>query len=406
MFFKKVAMFSAFRHRNYRLYWAGMMASVAGYQVMLFAELWLAYQLTNSPLYLGFVGGASAVGMIGFTMFGGVIADRIDRRRFIMFTQLGIGVLNAVLATLIITGVVNIWFLLIIAFLVGILVAFDSPARQALVPHLLGDRKDLTSAIAMTSLIWQSTRIVGPVFAAFLLNIWGVHWCFIFVAAASIGMVLAVYMINIHEQVHGPSLGLWLSLKEGINYVLKSRVFSTMIGITFLNSAFGMSYIYLMPVFASEILKVGPEGFGFLMASTGVGSLIGVLTAASLGKFRYKGWLFLSGSFLFGLFLILFANSTMLTTSLILVTFAGAFNYIYMVTVHTLLQPLVPDELRGRVLGIYSLVWSLHSLGSLLSGTIAEYSSTPLAISLGGAVVSTFTLFIIIASSSTRGLKG
>ncbi|MDZ4247580.1 MAG: MFS transporter, partial [Dehalococcoidia bacterium] len=302
-------MFSAFRYPNYRLYWAGMIATVTGSNIMLFAQLWLAYELTRSPLYLGFVGGATAVGSLGFTLFGGVVADRIDRRRLVMITQFSTGVLNLFLAILVVTGMVNIWHILIIAFLIGSVSAFDSPTRAAIVPHLLGDRKDLMSAIAMTSLIWQSMRIVGPVFAAFLLRLGGAELCFFFTAFAYIGMVLAIYKIKIPNNVGGPKLGLWNSLREGIDYVVKSPIFSTMVGITLLNSVFGMSYVYLMPVFASDILKVGPEGLGFLMSAIGVGSFTGVFTAASLGKLKRKGWLVLTCSFLFGVFLILFATS-------------------------------------------------------------------------------------------------
>ncbi|MDP2720290.1 MAG: MFS transporter [Dehalococcoidia bacterium] len=398
-------MFSAFRYPNYRLYWAGMIATVTGSNIMLFAQLWLAYELTRSPLYLGFVGGATAVGSLGFTLFGGVVADRIDRRRLVMITQFSTGVLNLFLAILVVTGMVNIWHILIIAFLIGSVSAFDSPTRAAIVPHLLGDRKDLMSAIAMTSLIWQSMRIVGPVFAAFLLRLGGAELCFFFTAFAYIGMVLAIYKIKIPNNVGGPKLGLWNSLREGIDYVVKSPIFSTMVGITLLNSVFGMSYVYLMPVFASDILKVGPEGLGFLMSAIGVGSFTGVFTAASLGKLKRKGWLVLTCSFLFGVFLILFATSKIYSLSLVLLVFTAASSYIYMVTVQTMLQTLVADELRGRVMGIYSLVYSLQPLGSLLSGTIGEYSSVPLAITIGGSIVSAFALFVVIASSSVRKLR-
>ncbi|MBI4333627.1 MAG: MFS transporter [Chloroflexi bacterium] len=398
-------MFGAFRNRNYRLYWLGMIGSVTGHQIQLFATLWLVYQMTDSPLYLGLAGGATAAGNLGFTLIGGVMADRVDQRRLIMSTQLGHGLLNFIIGTLALTGVLSVWHILAIAFVNGVVSAFDSPARASVVPRLLEDRKDLMSAIAMSSLIWQSTRIFGPVLAAFLLRA-GAVLCFYVNAAGFFAMVAAIYPLKLPTRAAPTtSLGLWSSLAEGVNYVRRSSLFSTLVGITLLNSLFGMSYVYMMPVFARDILQAGTQGFGWLMAAMGTGALIGVLGTSSLGGFKHKGALFLTGSIFFGAFLILFSRSTVLYLSLILVVLTAMSNYLYMVTVQTLMQALVSDEIRGRVMSIYSLVFSLQPLGSLISGAIAQYYGAPLAVSLGGAVVCAFSVFILLASPATRKLK-
>lgn len=404
-FIQKITGLSAFRHRNYRLYWLGMLGAVSGWQVVLFANLWLVYHLTGSPLQLGLVGGASAVGNLAFTLYGGVIADRVDRRRVVMATQFGNLLLNLVLGTLTLTGRVEVWHVQAAALAAGALSAFDVPARQALIPHLLGDRKDLTSAIAGTSIIWQSTRILGPVFAAFLINFKGPVLCYYFNVVAYGGMVLAVHYISVlHEAGRSPA-SVWESIRQGLSYIFSSGVFTTMIGTTLLNSVFGMAYIYLLPAFAEDILKVGTEGYGFIMSASGVGAMVGALSAASLGKFKHKGWLFLAASFLFGVFLILFAWSRIYALTLALAVLAATFNYLYMVTVQTMLQAAISDEVRGRVMGIYALAWSMQPLGSLLAGTVAEFYGVPVAVALGGAVVSGFSLFILLFAPTVRRLR-
>ncbi|MBI2933989.1 MAG: MFS transporter [Chloroflexi bacterium] len=401
---KDLPMLAAFQYRNYRLYWTGMVAYVAGNQIHLFASLWLVYELTGSPLYLGLVGGANAAGTLGFSLVGGVVADRVDRPKFVVLTQLCNGVLNFVLATLALTGLVNIWHLLIISFLSGVVSAFDSPARQAMIPYLIEDRKHLMSAIAMSSVIWQSTRIFGPVLAAMLLKIGGIAVLFYVNSAAYILMVAAIYFIRIPRELPRAGQSLWRSLTQGIDYVRKSSIFATLMGATLLNSLFGMSYVYLMPVFAGDVFKMGSEGFAFLMSSVGAGSLIGVLSSSAMGGIKHKGRLFLSGSIFFGVFLMLFSQSGLLYVSMGFALLASMSNYFYMVTVQTLLQALVPDELRGRVMSIYALVFSLQPMGSLIAGAVAQYYGAPFSVFIGGAVVSAFSIFILLASPATRRL--
>ncbi len=401
---KNLPMFAAFRHHNFRLYWVGMLASVFGNQVQLFATLWLVYELTGSPMYVGLVGGATAAGTLGFSLFGGVTADRVNRRRFIMCTQLGNGVLNLALGTLALTNLITVWHILAIVFLGGIISAFDSPTRQSMIPHLLDDRKDLMSAIAMASIVWQSTRIFGPVVAALILSKGGIVMCFYVNAAAYILMVLAIYSLRVPAETHEPARNLWTSLTQGINFVRKSSIFSTLVGATLLNSLFGMSYVYLMPVFSGEVLRGGAQGFAYLMASVGTGALLGVLFSSAMGGIRRKGRLFLSGSVLFGAFLMLFALSRQLYLSMAFAVMAAWSNYFYMVTVQMLLQSLVPEELRGRVMSIYALVFSLQPLGSMIGGAIAQYYGVSAAVFVGGAVVSGFAIFIMVASPATRKL--
>lgn len=404
--FKKVTILNALRHRNYRLYWVGLMVAISGHQVQSFVQLWLVYELTHSPFYLGLVGGVSAVSSITFTLFGGVIADRVDRRRLLMFTQTCAGALALVLGTLALTGLLTVWHILIIAALQGIVGAFDSPVRHALLPHLIDDRKDLVNAIAMVSVAWQATRIIGPALAGVLIGVIGAAWCVYFTAIAFFTMVIVVSQIKLREgAVPKETLSLWGSFRQGFDHVRGNTLVSSLIGMTFLNSVFGFSFVYLMPVFAGDILKAGSEGYGFLMASLGVGGLIGIAAAASMGSMERKGWLLLVGSALFGILLMFFAFSTNYPLSLVLIALSSIANYIYMIMVQTLLQSFVPDELRGRVMAIYSLTWSLQPLGALQSGAVAEFWGAPVAVALGGLVVTAFALFMLVASPKVRDVR-
>lgn len=403
---KSMAIFSALRHRNYRLYWIGLMVAITGYQVQSFVQLWLVYELTRSPFYLGLVGGASAASTITFTLFGGVLADRVDRRRLLMLTQTCSGVLTLILATLAITNVLTVWHILVIAALQGIVGAFDSPVRHALLPHLIDDRKDLMNAVAMVSVVWQSTRIIGPALAGVLISVIGAAWCLYFAAFAFFTMTIVLSRIKLGEgTVPKESLSLWNSFQQGFDYVRHSSLIASLIGMTFLNSVFGLSFIYLMPIFAGDILKVGSGGYGFLMASLGVGGLVGIAATANMGGVKGKGWLLLIGSALFGILLVLFAFSRVYSLSLVLIALASIANYIYMITVQTLLQIIVPDQLRGRVMGIYSMTWSLQPLGSVQSGAIAELLGAPVAVAIGGLVVTAFALFMMAASPVVRKVR-
>jgi MFS family permease len=396
---RRLQTFSALRHRNFRLYWFGMLVAIIGYQIQMLAVGWLVYQLTNSPAMLGAVSLTQAIPTIGLTLFGGVVADRMDRRRLLLATQTINGLLLFVLATLVATGTVQLWHIFAVAFGLGVVNAFDQPARLALVPHLV-PREDLMNAIAMGSVIWQSARIVGPSIAGLLIAASGIAACFYVTAFGFLVMVAAVWAVRV-PPVTPPADGrsAFQNLREGVAYVVKTPIFSTLIALTFFNSIFGMSYWSMMPVFARDLLDVGSRGYGFLAGASGVGALLGTLIVASLGNTRKKGWLMLGGAAAFGSFVFLFAISRVYPISLSLIFFMGAVNSIYMTTVNTLLQSLVPDALRGRVMSIYSLTYSLVPFGAFLAGGIAgtfadEAAGASFAVALGGLMVVLAAAFV------------
>jgi MFS family permease len=394
------------RNRNFRIYWVGLLVAIMGWQMLTFTQLWLVYELTNSTVYLGLAGGVNGAANICLSVFGGVFADRLDRRRLIIVTQSSMAILAFVLATLTITHLVNVWHVLIIAALTGATQAFDNPARQALLPQLIDDPKDLGNAVALASSVWSSTRIIGPALAGVLIAFAGPAVCFFITSVAYGVMVLSLTRLRVGRiAVPGTRSGLLSDFKEGWSYVLNNSIFFNLVAMTFLNGVFGLSFVYLLPVFAKDILAVGPSGYGFLMTASGIGAIFGVMTIATIANRGYRGWILLIGSCLFGTLLVMFSFSRWYPSSLGLIALMGFFNQLYMTNVLTLFQVLVPDKLRGRVMGIRSLAWSLMPLGGLQAGLVASVVGAPLALAIGGLVVLSFAVYVAITNSRIRNLS-
>lgn len=398
-------LFAAFHYHNYRVYWLGLFGMTAGQNITLFTNLLVVNQMTgNSPAQAGLVGTCYAVGGIGFNMLGGAIADRVNRVRLVMATQGAWAVLSLVMGILALTDQLTVPFVMVSSFLAGSIAGFDQPTRQALVPQLVEERKHIASAVSMTSMVWQSMRFIGPAIAPYLF-FRGPVLCYFFNAVAYAGMVVAVSRISVPKRA-GVSLGLWQSTKQGLAYVFKSPVLAIVIGTVFVDAMFGASYVQMIPTFALSILNVDKHGVGLLMAFGGIGAFTGAVTAGWLGsRVRRKGLLFLFASIMFGIMLILFSHQTVFSHALLLTSMADFCTYMYSVTVQTQLQMMIPDQVRGRVMGLYTMVWSLQPLGSGLTGFIGSAYSLPFAISLGGAVVIAFALFGMIFVPNVRRLK-
>ena len=401
----RISALKALKYRNFRLYWLGLLVAILGWQFLTFAQLWLVYELTGSTLYTGAVGGANGIAAICLSLFGGVLADRVDKRRLIIITQSLMALLALTLAVLTATHLVKVWHVLIISAVTGATSAFDNPARQALIPRLIDDPGDLANAVALSSSVWSTTRVIGPALGGVLIASAGPAVCFFITAFGYAVMVMALLRIEVSKlETTRPPASVLSAFAEGWRYVLTNNIFFNLIAITFLNSIFGMSFVYLLPVFAKNILSAGPSGYGFLMTAFGAGAICGVLTVASRGNRGRRGRALLAGNFLFCLMLIAFSFSTWYQVSLGLIALAGFFNSIYMTNVLTMLQGLVPDELRGRVMGIYGLTWSLMPLGGLQSGALANVLEPPLVIAIGGLVILAFAAFVAATNSRIRNL--
>ena len=392
---RAVQMISALRHRNYRTYWLGFLVSIIGWQVQALAQAYLVYDLTGSALDLGIISGSQAVSSTVFSLLGGVIADRFDRRRLLVMTQLGGAVCALALASLTAAGAVEVWHIAVIAFVFGCFQAFDQPARSALVPQLI-DRTDLMNAVALVSVVWQASAIIGPAIAGLIIAFGGIAACFYVAAAGFAAFVLALFAIKVRPQ-EGAGLvrrSIAGDLVEGFRYIRADRVFKALISLAFFSAFFGLSFIILLPVFAEEQLGVGAQGLSALYSAFGVGALAGTLGVASLGDFQRKGLLIVGGAALFGVLLVLFSVSTWLTASMALLVCLGLVRSLYMTSGQTLLQLRVDDRYRGRLTAVYGLQWSLMPLGGLWAGVVADLWGAPVAVATGGLAVVAFSALV------------
>ena len=397
----------ALRYPQYRNYWFGTLASVCGFQMLMFAQGWLTYELTGSPLYLGYVAVASAVPSIALNLFGGVFADRLDKRKLIFYTQLLTAAIIFTLAFLTLFKVVRVEHIIALAFAAGAVNAFDQPARQALYPHLI-DRRVIMSAVALNSAIWQGTRIVAPAVAGLIIGLIGTATAIFIAGAGFVVMAVVILALRLPRIESGSTGSAFGALWEGLRFISGNTIFSFLIAMTFFNSFFGMAYITMMPAFAVDVLKVGPDGQGILMTVGGVGALGVTMLLSSAGNFHRKGLLIIGGGLAFGLSIVAFALTSMFIGSfylaLALMFVMGISSSTYMISIMSSLQLLVPDRMRGRVMGFYGMTWSIMPLGGMQAGAIAAFVGVPVAVAIGGGFVAAFALGPALVNRQVRNI--
>lgn len=404
---RRTAMFRALSHRNYRVFWVGAFLSNVGTWMQAVAQGWLVLQLTNSALWLGIDGFmATAPGFL-LTLAGGVFADLIDRRRLLLYTQIVAGVAALALATLVWTNHVAVWMVLAFSFVTGCCMAIAGPSYQAMTFDLVG-REDLANAVALNSSQFQLSRVIGPVMAGLGLKFFNLAGCFFLNGLSFIAVVVSLKMVHFKEprkSVHSVKdrRALWQDLIDGFGYVKhRPRVFS-LLSISAVLSLFGAPYIMLIPVFARDIFHLGASGLAWMMGVAGAGAFVGALFLAYLGDFKRKGWSVLGGAFGFGVFLIAFAQATNLVWSLIFL-FGVGFTVVTSVAVtNTLLQQLVTDEMRGRVMSMWILSFmGTMPIGNLLAGAVSQRYGAPFALAGGGLGI---TIYVTIVAMKNQRLR-
>jgi MFS family permease len=410
-------MFRALSHRNFRLFWAGAFLSNTGTWMQAVAQGWLVLQLTDSPFWLGVDGFMATAPGLGLTLVGGVFADLIDRRRILIYTQVGAGLSALVLAVLIVTGVVNdaadVWIILVLSFVTGCCMSLAGPSYQAITIDLVG-REDLANAIALNSSQFQLSRVVGPVFAGLAFKFFGLAECFFLNAASFIAVVAALMMVRYDAakgaapapaHAVGDRRALWQDLIDGFRYVWKrQRVFMLLLT-SAVTSLFGAPYMSMMPVFARDVHHLGETGLAVMMGVAGAGAFFGALTLAYLGNFRRKGWSVLGGSFSFGVCIIGFALSKNLVIALVFIFGLGVAIVCSVAVTNTLLQQLVRDEMRGRVLSMFMLSFiGTMPIGNLVAGAASERFGAPRTLATGGLVIAIFITIVALRYRSLREL--
>jgi MFS family permease len=373
-------MVRALRHRNYRLFFSGQIISLIGSWMTRIATSWLVYRLTGSALLLGLVGFAGQIPSFLLAPLAGVLVDRWDRHRLLVVTQILAMVQSAALAVLALTGVINVWHVLGLSLFQGLINAFDMPARQSFVVEMVEKREDLANAIALNSSMVNAARLLGPSIGGVIIAAVGEGWCFALDAVSYLAVIASLLLMRIAARPRSASRGARVlpEMRAGLAYVTGSPPIRSILLLLALVSLVGMPYTVLMPVFASKVLNGGPHTLGFLMAATGVGALLGAVFLAGRRSVLGLGRIIPLMSACFGAGLIGFSVPLLLLTGLGFMVQMAASN--------TLLQTLVDDDKRGRVMSFYTMAFmGTTPFGSLLAGTLADRIGAPHTLLLGGA---------------------
>ena len=376
----------ALRHRNFQLFFSGQLISLVGTWMDTVAESWLIYRLTGSSLLLGTVAFCSQIPVFLMAPIGGYAADKLNRRDLIVATQATSMVLAGTLAVLTLTHKVQVWHVMLLAALLGVVNAFDIPGRQAFIVEMVG-KEDLMNAIALNSSMFNGARVIGPAVAGILVAKIGEGWCFAANSASYIAVITGLLLMRVPRRQVARSGSVLQNVIEGFDFVRKTAPIRALLLLLALTSVVGMPYAVLMPIFADRILHGGARGLGILMGATGVGALIGALSLAAKKGLKGLGlWVALANGG-FGLSLILFSISRNFWLSAVLLVPAGYCMMTQMASSNTLIQAMVPDRLRGRVMAVYSMGFmGMAPIGALLAGVAAERLGAPLTVALGGVV--------------------
>ena len=380
------ARLGALAHRNFRLFFFGQGVSLIGTWMQNVAQGWLVLELTNSPFYVGLVSALGSLGVLVLTIYAGIVADRVNKHRLVILTQ-ALSMLPAfALAVLVQTRSVTVWHVAGLAGFLGLVNAFDVPARQAFIVELVG-KKDLMNAIALNSSAFNAARVVGPAVAGALIGALGVGVCFFLNGLSYLAVIAGLLAMRLPPYIPHPAPGSWAGLREVVAFIWSDRRVFALVILMGLLSVFGFPYLVMMPVFARDVLHRGATGYGVMMTAVGLGALAGALAIALFGHHIRKGPTLVFAGTSFGVLLVTFALSKLYALSVALLALTGGTMIVNNALANTLIQTIVPDELRGRLMGFYAFVFiGLAPIGSFQLGTLAEHIGTPAAVALGGAI--------------------
>jgi len=403
-------MFRALSNRNYRLFWTGAFLSNIGTWMQAVAQGWLVLNLTNSAFWLGLDAFMATAPAFVLTLLGGVFADLIDRRRLLLYTQVVAGCTALVLATLVATGVVNRWMVLGFSLVTGCCMSLASPSYLAMTYDLVG-REDLANAIAMNSIQFQLSRVVGPTMAGLGFSLFGLAGCFYVNGLSFAAVVISLAMVRPLQQrepaAHAVNdrRAILRDLVEGVRYVRNRPRVSSLLVLSGVNSLFGAPYFTLVPIYARDIFHLGETGLALMTGTAGAGSFFGALLVAYLGDFRRKGWFVLGGSLIFGVCVTNFALSTWLPKSLVFLFGLGFAIVCSVAITNTLLQKLVTDEMRGRVMSMFILSFmGTMPIGNIIAGAASHRFGTEHTLAIGGVVITVVAVFVMIFNKRLRQL--
>lgn len=388
--------FAAFQHRNYQLYFLGQLVSVAGTWMQIIAQGWLVYQISQSELTLGLVGFASAIPALLISPWGGVVVDRVPKRNLLVMTQASAMGLAFILAALTFTGQVQVWHIILLAAGLGVVNAFDAPARQAFVVEMVG-REAMTNAIAMNAIMFNSARVIGPALAGLALVAVGAAWCFFLNGLSFLAVITSLLAMRLPPQTPGHhTTAPWQELTRGLRYVHSQPELFALLLLALIFSVFGISYGTLLPAFADKVLHVGAAGYSAVNSASGLGAICGAFVVARYGDRGKRGQWLVWANIAFPIILLAFAYNPNFYLSLALAFGLGVGFMSQFTLINTLLQTHVADEMRGRVLSLYTLTFfGFSPFGNLAIGILAEGWGLSLTIGLSALVAAVLALVVI-----------
>jgi MFS family permease len=378
--------FAAMRHRNFQLYFGGQLISNIGTWMQIIAQGWVVYQIGHSELILGIVSFASAIPVLLISPWGGVAVDRMSRRTLLMMTQSGAMILAFILAALTFANVVKEWHVIVLAALLGIVNAFDAPARQAFVPEMVG-KQDLPNAIAMNSMMFNSARVIGPAVAGLVLAAVGAAWCFTLNGISFFAVLIGLWLMHLppHQKTQH-TISPWAQLVSGLKYTAGNREISALIMLSLVFSIFGISYATILPAFVQLTLHQGAVAYGWINAATGFGAVSGAFFLAHRASHGHRGKLLVWTNIAFPLILIAFSFTSYYPLALLLAYGLGMGFMVQFTIINTLLQTRVEDDFRGRVMGLYTITFfGFAPFGNLLIGYLGEKIGLGIAMTLFAA---------------------
>jgi MFS family permease len=395
----------ALSNAKYRRYWLGSLASVGAIQIVTMAQGWLIVdKLGGSTIDVGILGGATAVPTILISLFGGVLADRVDRRKLIIAVSIASTALLMLLAILDATNVVQIWHVVVIASAQGLVMGFDGPVRSSYFPLLI-ERKHMSSAVVLGTVMWQFSRLVTPIIGGVLITYGGTQSVFFVGVLGWASMLLVMISLKVSSPPADKSRNVLGDIVEGVRFILSRRDFVLLIGLTYSTHFFGMQYLQLMPFFAKRFGREA-DGFGIMLSALGLGALAGTFTVGKIRANPRVGYFMLGGTLTFTAAVISFAFAPSFYVALVFLFLGGLSNTIFFVVAMTTLQLRVPERMRGRVMGIYTITFSFIPLGGVMGGYIASVYDERIAVAIGAVILASIYVFVGITQPVIRNLNG
>lgn len=390
---------SALRHRNFRLFWSGQLISLIGTWMQTIARGWLILELTHSPFWLGMVGFANSLPVLLLSLWAGSVIDRVPKRLLVICTQAISMLMAFLLAFLTWTNTIQVWHLIAVSLVLGTVFAFDGPTRQSFTVEMVGGKDDLMNAVALNSSIFNGARVLGPAIGAVALAWQGPALAFFLNGVSYIAVIAGLLMMRLPDERKKVAAKSGRQIMEGLDFVRHNSIIGPLMIIVAVVSVFAFPYTVLMPIFADNILKVGEGGYGMLMAFSGIGSLIGAISLAfQSGRSNLRrGRLIAIGAVGMPIALGVFALSGNYVLSLVFLIAIGWTMISINATINTVVQTSVPDELRGRVNGVYSFLFvGMAPLGNLQAGIIADHFGAPAALFIGAIVCAACAGYLLI----------